>query len=109
MNMRQQGSIKLFYIQKLHYRINYEGNLRQSALFSLFPVFVVVFFSRCEMEKQILGKVNGNFTYRICESHNSQVTSNLFPCAGIKNSACFVLVEAEPSFLSQQGRWVYFN
>ena len=29
---------------------------------------------RCEMEKQILGKINGDFTSWDCESHDSQVT-----------------------------------
>lgn len=63
-------------------------------------MFWLLFFSRCKMEKQILGKIHGGFTHRICESQHSQVNLHV----GIT-----LLVKALFNDLSQQSRWVYSN
>lgn len=36
-------------------------------------MFVTDLPFRCEMEEQVLGKIDGDFTSRNCESYNSQV------------------------------------
>lgn len=48
--------------------------------FSFLMFFTDLLF-RCEMEKQVLGKVDGDFTNRDCESHDSQVTLMIKPNA----------------------------
>lgn len=41
---------------------------------------------RCEMEEQVLGEIDGDFTGGDCESHHSQVTSVLMLLIGITNA-----------------------
>lgn len=49
-------------------------------------VFAVLLF-RCEMEKQILGKINGDFACRDRESLDSQVTLIQTVCVLVKPKA----------------------
>lgn len=37
------------------------------------------------MEKQVLGKINGNFTNRECKSHDTQVTFTQLVCMVIEH------------------------
>lgn len=63
--------------------------MRRSAKISISRFSLLVFFTdllfRCEMEEQVLGKINGDFTNRDSESHDSQVTLIQMLCLEIKS------------------------
>lgn len=71
--------------------------------FSFLMFFTDLLF-RCEMEKQVLGKVNGDFTNRDCESHNSQVTLMIKVMPHISS-----LTVRSLNHLSRQVIWLIFR
>lgn len=84
--MSQHNSVSLFNIQLNLYRF-YLQKIQNSVHCSFISDVFVVLLLRCEMEKQILGEINGDFANRNRESHDSQVTLSLMACVVVKSKA----------------------